>query len=100
MMLADVPHKRVHVLDHRPKIFRRTALARGTPVTACVPGEDCDVIESEHLHDFSPAAGMLMSAMKKEQRLLGAFLGDPGAIEQLGAVVTPKYLFEWLHAQL
>src|SRR3954464_13890123 len=66
--LAYVPHESVDIFYQRPEIFRRSPLARGTPVTARVPGKNRNVIQPQQLDEFRPASGMLMTAMKKEQR--------------------------------
>jgi hypothetical protein len=45
--LGDMARKSVHISDHVGKIIRGAAFARRSPVPACIPRENGDVLESE-----------------------------------------------------
>ena len=86
VIVADVAHERVDVFHQGAEILGRATLAGRPSMPARVPGEDRDVVQREHLHEFRPAPGMFVAAMEKQQRFLRAPFRDPGAIKELGAI--------------
>src|SRR5947209_5287509 len=80
MLGHDVPHKSVHILDDRGEIVRGAALARRLAVAARVPGEHGDIVESERVYRFLPAAGVLMTAVEEHERLVPGAGWNPGAV--------------------
>src|SRR5438046_9027762 len=87
----------VHIPDHVRKIIRGAAFARRSPVTARVPGKNGDVCKREQIDCFLPPAGVLVAAMKEQYSLVGRFVRNPCAIEQLVAVPTLHRLLNGFH---
>ena len=77
----------------RGEVRRRAALARRAAVAALVPGEDGDVVQAQRLDRLLPAARMFVAAVEQEQRLVRRDRGQPGAVEQLGAVRHRGHVF-------
>src|SRR5881227_2746543 len=56
-----------------------------------------DVCKREQIDCFLPPAGVLVAAMKEQYSLVGRFVRNPSAIEQLGAVPTLHRLLNGFH---
>src|SRR5439155_12899438 len=97
MSLGNVADKGVNVIDDDREILGGAAFAGRLAVAAGVPCEDGEVVEFQQLDDFLPASGMLVAAVKEEERFVGGFGGSPGAIAELGAVVGREGVFGQLH---
>src|ERR1700730_8112553 len=61
-------------------------------VPALVPGEQCNVIQSQCGDRFVPAPRVFVSAVKQQQRFLRRLFGQPGAVVQTSAVAQREHV--------
>src|SRR5215475_4300529 len=66
-------------------------------MTACVPCTDCNTLKVQRIDRFLPTTRMLVTTMKKHQRVVGCIVWDPRTVKQLSTVPTRESSFNGLH---
>ena len=97
---ADVADKGIDV-GHRCADARAVAArARTHAVAACVPSEAGKIVQAQLVGHKHHAAGMLVAAVKQNQRFAAAAVGSGAvAVKQFGAVVGAEGFLLLLHGE-
>ena len=93
--LRQMPDEAIDVMHDGGETRRVAPFARRAAMTARVPSEDGHVADCQRFDDVLHAAGMLMPAMKDDERFFRRPLGNPGPIEKRRAVGQFDGVFGW-----
>ena len=90
-----MPDEAIDIMHDGGETRRVAPFARRAAMTARVPSEYGHVADCQRFDDVLHAAGMLMPAMKDDERFFRRPLGNPGPIEKRRAVGQFDGVFGW-----